>query len=379
MVRSKIPDIGTTIFAIMSKMAEQYNAINLSRGFPDFNCDDRLIDLVTRYMKEGNNQYAPIEGIYELREVIAELVKRNYTYYYNPENEITITAGATQAISTVITALIREDDEVIVFEPAYDCYVPAIEMNGGIPIFASLKYPDYKIDWDEVQKMVNPKTKMIIINNPHNPSGTILNAQDLEKLKKIISGTNILILSDEVYENIVFDGYEHQSIARFPQLAERSIIVSSFGKSLHITGWRLGYCLAPLPIMKEIRRVHQYLTYTVNTPMQYAIKDYIIEKNYNLSLNNFYQAKRDLFAKLIQNSRFKLIPSAGTYFQLLEYSEISDEKDTLFAELLIKNHGIASIPMSVFYKDKYDAKVLRFCFAKKEETLEKAASILNQL
>lgn len=379
MVRSKLPDTGTTIFAVMSKMADEYNAINLSRGFPDFHCDEELISLVAEFMHKGFNQYAPIEGIFELREVISDLVHKNYTFQYDPEKEIIITAGATQAIYTAISALVREDDEVIIFEPAYDCYVPAIEMNGGIPIFVSLKKPDYKTDWDEVQKMVNPKTKMIIINTPHNPSGSILNAQDLEKLKKIVSGTNILILSDEVYENIIFDGYEHQSVARFPQLAERSVIVSSFGKSLHVTGWRMGYCLAPQEIMKEIRKVHQYLAYTVNTPMQYAIAEYIKRKNYDLGLRQFYQAKRDYFAQLIGSSRFKIIPSAGTYFQLLDYSAITDEKDTVFAEILTKEHGVASIPMSVFYKDKYDAKVLRFCFAKNEETLERAAEQLIKL
>ncbi|MCD6366290.1 MAG: methionine aminotransferase [Bacteroidales bacterium] len=378
-IASKLPNIGTTIFAIMSNMADEHNAINLSRGFPDFNCSDKLISLVNKYMKKGYNQYCPIEGIMPLREAISRKTEEIYSAKYNPETEITITSGATEAINAAITAFVQDDDQVIVLEPAYDCYVPAIKLAGGQPIFSPLKEPDYHIDWDELQKNITPQTKMIILNTPQNPTGTIFSADDMEILNRIIAGTNIIILSDEVYEHIIFDGFEHQSIARYPKLAERSIIVSSFGKTFHVTGWRLGYCIAPENLMKEFRKVHQFSMYTVNTPIQYAIAEYLNDKDEYLKLGNFFQQKRDVFINGLKDSNFIIRPSQGTYFQLLDYSKISDEKDTVFAERLIKEFGVASIPVSVFYHDKIDNKVLRFCFAKKNETLEKAIEKLLKL
>jgi methionine aminotransferase len=378
-INSKLPNVGTTIFTVMSKLATDTNAINLSQGFPDFNCNEELINLVHKYMLNGNNQYAPMAGLMSLREIIAEKTEAIYSAKYNPETEITITAGATQAIFTAISAIVREGDEVIIFEPAYDCYQPAIELNGGKTIYLQLKAPDYSIDWEQFKKVVNYRTKMIIINTPHNPTGSIMTAGDMAKLEKLVKGSDIVIISDEVYEHIIFDGYEHQSVARFPKLAERSFIVSSFGKTFHTTGWKMGYCIAPQNLMTEFRKVHQFLVFCCNTPIQYALAEFLKNKNSYLELGNFYQKKRDHFIKLIKNSKFKFVPSAGTYFQLLQYNGISKEKDIDFAKRLTAEFGIASIPVSAFYHEGTDNKVLRFCFAKKEETLEKAAEILNNI
>ncbi|NOZ45534.1 MAG: aminotransferase class I/II-fold pyridoxal phosphate-dependent enzyme [Chlorobi bacterium] len=378
-VKSKLPNVGTSIFAVMSKMANEHNAINLSQGFPDFNCSDELISLVNQYMKKGFNQYAPMQGVIELREAISEKIEKQYSLYYNPDTEITITAGATQALYTAISAFVNEGDEVIVVEPAYDSYVPAILINGGKPVFIDMKMPDYQIDWEEMQLAINTQTKMIIINSPHNPTGSILSAQDIEKLNKIVSGTDIIILSDEVYEHIIFDGFEHQSIARYPKLAERSIIVSSFGKTYHTTGWKLGYCIAPENLMHEFRKIHQFVVYAANTPIQYAVAEFLKKEKLYLELGSFYKQKRDFFNNLVKGSRFKLKPAKGTYFQILDYSLISDEKDTVFAEKLTKENGIASVPVSVFNHDLEDHKLLRFCFAKSEETLEKAAEKLIKI
>ncbi len=379
LISSKLPNVGTSIFAVMSKLATDSDAINLSQGFPDFNCSEELIGLVNKYMLKGNNQYAPMAGLMGLREIIAEKTENLYSSKYDPETEITVTAGGTQAIYTAISAVIHEGDEVIIFEPAYDCYQPAIEINGGKTIYLELKAPKYMIDWEEVKKVINYHTKMIIINTPHNPSGSIMTAGDMAKLEKLTRGTEIVIISDEVYEHIIFDGYEHQSVARFPKLAERSFIISSFGKTFHATGWKIGYCLAPKKLMAEFRKVHQFMVFCCNTPIQYALADFLKkEKNY-MDLGNFYQKKRDYFINLIKNSKFKCESSSGTYFQLLGYNGISKEKDTNFAIRLTKEFAIASIPISVFYHDGIDNKMLRFCFAKKEETLEKAAEILNKI
>ena len=378
-ISSKLPNVGTSIFAVMSKLAADNNAINLSQGFPDFNCNEELVGLVNKYMMAGNNQYAPMAGLMALREVISEKTENIYSAKYDPETEITVTAGGTQAIFTAITAIIHDGDEVIIFEPAYDCYQPAIELNGGKTVYLQLKAPSYAIDWEEVKKVINYRTKMIIINTPHNPTGSIMTAGDMAKLEKLTHGTEIVIISDEVYEHIIFDGYEHQSVARFPKLAERSFIVSSFGKTFHATGWKIGYCVAPKKLMTEFRKVHQFMVFCCNTPIQYALADYLKKKKNYLELGNFYQKKRDYFIKLINGSKFSLAPAAGTYFQLLRYNGISKEKDTNFATRLTKEFGIASIPVSVFYHDGTDNKVLRFCFAKKEETLEKAAAILNKI
>jgi methionine transaminase len=379
MINSKFPGIGTSIFAVMSKMATEHNAINLSQGFPDFQCSEHLIKLVDKYMRKGYNQYAPMEGIMPLREMIAEKTEDIYSKKYNPVSEITITSGATEALFSAITAFVREGDEVIVFEPAYDSYVPAIIMNGGRPIFIQLTHPYYTIDWELVQRSITSRTRMIILNTPHNPTGAIFSAGDLEKLKKITAKSNIIIISDEVYEHIIFDGYEHQSVARFPQLAERSIIISSFGKTYHTTGWKLGYCVAPENLMKEFRKVHQFVVFAVNTPMQYAVSEYLKNKDEYLQLGRFYQEKRDYFLKLIAETKFTVRPSCGTYFQLLGYEKITDEKDNVFAERLVKEFGVASIPVSVFYHEKKQNNVLRFCFAKSNETLEKAADKLIKI
>ena len=379
MIRSKLPNVGTSIFAVMTEMANKYNALNLSQGFPDFNPPKKLIELVTKNMRAGFNQYAPMPGVMKLREQIAIKTEALYGHAYNPETEITITSGATEAIFTSITAFIQEGDEVIVFEPAYDSYAPVIKANGGSPVYVAVKLPDYKIDWDEVNKMVNARTRMIIINTPHNPSGSVLSPEGMEKLSKLVSGTKIMILADEVYEHIIFDGLEHQSVVKYKELVERSIVISSFGKTYHATGWKMGYCLAPESITKEIRKIHQFNVFAVNTPIQYAIAEFMDDKNAYLQLGNFYQNLRDEFLKLIEGTKFKFTPSKGTYFQLLDYSDISDEKDMDFAARLIKEFGIASVPVSAFYHDAFDAKVLRFCFAKSSDTLKQAAELLHKV
>ncbi len=378
-VHSKLPQTGTSVFAVMSGLAREHNAINLSQGFPDFAVSEELIDLVHKYMKEGHNQYAPMPGVPLLRETIAEKTAFLYSADYHPETEITITAGATQAIFTAITAFIREDDEVIVFEPAYDSYVPAIKLCGGIPICIQLTLPDYRIDWKQLRKVLNQRTKMIIINSPHNPTGSILNAVDLMELDKLTRNTGIIVLSDEVYEHIIFDGYEHQSVCRYPQLASRSMVMCSFGKTFHATGWKCGYCLAPENLMKEFRKVHQFVVFAVNTPVQYAIAEYLRNRDNYMHLGSFYQEKRDYFLKLIKGSRFKMIPASGTYFQVLDYSRISDEPEMDFAVRLTKEYGVASVPNSYFYNKSQNNQTLRFCFAKSKETLEKAAEILCRI
>ena len=378
-ITSKLPQVGTTIFTIMSKLANEQNAINLSQGFPDFDCSKDLIQLVGKYMTRGMNQYAPMQGVPVLREAISSKFKSLYSIDYNPDTEITITAGGTQAIYSSISALVREGDEVLVFTPAYDCYEPAITLHKGITRYVALMAPDFKINWKEVKKTINSKTRMIILNSPHNPSGAILSSNDLKELEKIVKGTNIIILSDEVYEHLVFDGQKHLSMATSQELASRSIIVASFGKIFHVTGWKMGYLFAPSDLMHEIRKAHQYQVFCVNTPIQHACAEYISNPQTYLELNDFYQKKRDYFANGIKNSRFNIIHCNGTYFQLLDYSKISKEKDIDFAKKLTIENKIASIPISVFYNSKTDQKILRFCFAKKEETLDKAIEILNKI
>ncbi len=373
---SKLPKVGTTIFSKMSALAASENAVNLSQGFPDFNCSDDLIELVSQAMRSGNNQYAPMPGVMALRESIAEKTEKLYSGVYNPETEITVTAGATQAIFTAIAATVKEGDEVILFTPAYDCYEPAIELVGAKAVYVQLKEPEYRINWEEVKKVINQRTKLIIINTPHNPTGAIMTGQDMIQLEKLLDKSDILVLSDEVYEHIIFDGYEHQSVARFPKLAERSFIVSSFGKTYHTTGWKIGYCLAPAELMKEFRKTHQYNVFSVHTPVQIAYAQFLKNEESYLSLRNFYQEKRDLFRSLIEGSRFDLLHTAGSYFQLLGYEKISEKSDVDFAVELTQKQKIASIPISVFYNRPIDNKVLRFCFAKEDETLKRAADIL---
>lgn len=373
---SKLPGVETSIFAVMSKLASRENAINLSQGYPDFPSSPELIALVNQFMKEGYNQYAPMPGVIELREVICEKIKNLYGSVYHPETEITITAGATQAIFTAITAVIQKEDEVILFGPSYDCYEPAVRLNGGKTIEIELSAPDYAIDWIKVRENISERTRMIIINTPHNPTGTVLSQKDMESLSELVKDTDIIILSDEVYEHIIFDGEIHQSAARFPILAERSFIVASFGKTFHNTGWKLGYCMAPEKLMNEFKKVHQFNVFSVNHPIQKALAVYMKNPENYLSLGRFYQQKRDIFLKAIQTSRFIVKPSKGTYFQLLSYQNLSDENDTDLAKRLTKEFKVASIPVSVFYQNKKDDHVLRFCFAKSEETLLKGAEIL---
>lgn len=376
---SKLPQTGTSIFTVMSQMAAECGAINLSQGFPDFPVDPALIDLAAKYMKEGYNQYAPMAGLSALREAIAEKTRRLHGRTYNPETEVTVTAGATQAIFTAITALVKEEDEVLIFSPAYDCYVPPVLLCGGKPVFAELRAPDFCPDWDEVKRRVNRKTKLIIINTPHNPSGTVWTEDDMRELEKIVVSTGAFVLSDEVYEHIVFDGAEHHSAARFEALAAHSVITASFGKTFHATGWKMGYAIAPEALMREFRKVHQYLVFCVNHPLQRALADYLAdEKNY-LNVSPMYEARRDYFIKALEGSRFKVVPAQGTYFQLLNYSEISKKSEVKFAEELTRKHGVASIPVSVFYPQPQEQRILRFCFAKHPDTLASAAEKLKAL
>jgi methionine aminotransferase len=378
-IRSKLPQAGTTIFTIMSGLANETGAINLSQGFPGFPVSAELISLYHEAMRAGYNQYAPMPGLPVLRERIAEKMENAYSTVYNPDTEITITAGGTQALYTAINAFVNEGDEVIVLEPAYDSYVPAIKLAGGTAVHVHLKPPSYKIPWDEIRKLINQRTRMIMINTPQNPTGTILTAADLLQLEKITQHTDIIILSDEVYEHIIFDGYEHQSVARFPKLAERSLIVYSFGKTFHATGWKTGYVVGPANLMKEFRKVHQFTVFSVNTPLQYALAEYLkTPANYN-GLPQFYQEKRDYFQQLLKGSKFKVLPCHGSYFQLLDYSAMTDEKDTEYAIRLTRECGVASIPVSVFYNVPQDFKLLRFCFAKEHTMLEQAAERLQRV
>jgi methionine aminotransferase len=376
---SKLPDVGTTIFTVMTKLAIRHNAINLSQGFPDFDCDPELIALVDKYMREGHNQYAPMQGVPVLRERIAEKTHELYGAKYDSDTEITVSSGATEALFAVITAVVQKGDEVIIFEPAYDSYEPAVKLNGGIPVHIRLKFPDYHSAWDEVANAISPRTKLMIFNTPHNPTGAVMTADDISALQNLVRDTNILLLSDEVYEHIIFDNLNHEGFSRYPDLAERSFVVSSFGKTYHTTGWKLGYCLAPAPLTTEFRKVHQFLTFASNTPMQLAYAEYLQKKEKYLELPEFYQQKRDKFLSLVKNSRFRIIPCHGTYFQMMDYSDISDEPDFDFAERLTAKHNVVAIPPSVFYHDRHDEKVLRFCFAKKDETLEKAAEKLCRI
>jgi len=376
---SKLPELTTTIFTVMSKMAQEHGAINLSQGFPDFNGDPGLVDLVERAMREGYNQYAPMPGDLQLRAQIASKLNNNYGSNFSEETDITITAGATQAIFTAIAASIHKGDEVIVFSPAYDCYEPAVALFEGVSRQIQLRPPNYSPDWEEVERCIGPKTKMIIVNSPHNPSGMLFSKEDMEELQQLSVKHQLLVISDEVYEHIIFDGNTHYSAARFPELAKRTFITASFGKTFHNTGWKIGYCAAPKELMEEFRKVHQYNVFSVNHPIQKALATYLEDSQNYVGLASFYQQKRDLFLNLISDSRLKFVPSKGTYFQLLDYSEISSEGDIAFAEWLTKGKGLASIPTSVFNANGEDFQQIRLCFAKKEETLEQAAAILNSI
>lgn len=375
-VTSRLPNAGTSIFAVMSGLANEVGAINLSQGFPDFPISVELVELVHQYMRKGYNQYAPMPGILPLREAIAAKASDTFGITYDPQTEINITAGATEAIFCVITAMIHPGDEAIVIEPAYDSYAPAVELSGGIVRYSSLQVPSYSINWPEVGSLINSRTKLIMINTPHNPTGSVLQAADLEELDRITRNTNIVVMSDEVYEHLIFDGIRHESVCYYPELASRSFVIGSFGKTFHATGWKTGFIMAPAVLMAEVRKVHQFVVFASNTPVQHAVAEYLKNKENYLKLPAFYQQKRDLFAGLVKESRFRLIPSYGTYFQLLDYSAISEEKEMDFAVRITKEYGVASVPVSPFYHDKQDNKVLRFCFAKSEDTLIKAAEIL---
>jgi len=376
---SKLPQVGTTIFTVMSALATEVGAINLSQGFPDFDTSPELIKLVNNAMKKGHNQYAPMPGVMALREQIAKKTEKLYGAVYNPDTEITITAGGTQAIFTAITAVINPNDEVIIFEPAFDCYAPAIKLAGGIVKSLELSPPDYRIPWDMVKRLINSKTRMIILNTPHNPTATILHKKDIDELSALVKNQDILILSDEVYEHLIFDGEMHHGMARYPELQQRSFIVASFGKPFHATGWKVGYCMAPAFLMQEFRKVHQFLVFSVNAPLQYAIAEHLKDENTYLSLPDFFQQKRDYFRKGLEPTKFKLLPCSGSYFQSVTYNNITDEKDSDFALRLTKEIGVAAIPTSVFYTQGTDHHVLRFCFAKRQETLDKAVDRLLKL
>lgn len=376
---SKLPKVGTTIFTVMSALAAEHKAINLSQGFPDFDCDPLLKKLVNEAMEQGHNQYAPMPGIMPLREVIAQKISNLYEQTVNPDTEITITPGGTYAIFTAIATCISPGDEVIIFEPAYDSYIPNVLVNGGTPVLIPLSYPDYHIDWQLVRSRITPRTKMIMLNTPHNPTGSILRETDIEELRKLVTEHNLLVLSDEVYEHLVYDGAQHLSILRYPDLLQKSFVTFSFGKVFHNTGWKMGYCVAPAHLMKEYRKVHQYLCFSVNTPMQYGLSNYLRTPEHYLSLPAFYQEKRDYFLQLMADTKFTPLASSGSYFQLMRYDRISAEGDKEFAERITKEFGVATIPVSAFYEDGKDDHVVRFCFAKKKETLEKAAERLRKI
>ncbi len=376
---SKLSNVGTTIFSQMTQLANENEAINLSQGFPDFMPDSELLDHVDHFIKKGFNQYAPMGGMIGLKEEIAKKIENSHQAIYHPDFEITITAGGTQAIFTAIATFVKKDDEVIIFEPAYDCYEPTVELFGGIVRRFEMKAPNYKIDWSVVKSLVSDKTKMIILNNPNNPSGRILKENDIQELINIVKGTSILILSDEVYENIVFDGKHHLSICRYPELKERSLLVASFGKLFHVTGWKVGYCAAPKILTDEFRKIHQFNVFSVNTPIQLALAEYMKNPDHYNQLNQFFQEKRDFLRQGLANTSFELLDCEGTYFQALKYDKISDKNDFDFASELTVTHKVASVPFSSFYKNKLNENVIRLCFAKKQETLERALENLSKL
>ncbi|MEC5174279.1 methionine aminotransferase [Chryseobacterium nepalense] len=376
---SKLSNVGTTIFSQMTQLANENEAINLSQGFPDFMPDPELLNYVDHFIKKGFNQYAPMGGMIALKEEIAKKIESAHQAVYHPDLEITVTAGGTQAIFTAIASFIKKDDEVIIFEPAYDCYEPTVELFGGIVKRFEMKAPDYEIDWDTVKNLVTEKTRMIIINNPNNPAGKILKEYDIQQLISIVKDTSILILSDEVYENIIFDGKPHLSICKYPELKERSLLMASFGKLFHVTGWKTGYCAAPENLMNEFRKVHQFNVFSVNTPMQLALAEYMKNPDHYKGLSAFFQEKRDFLRQGLSNTSFELLDCEGTYFQALRYNKISDKSDFDFARELTITHKVASVPFSSFYQNKRDENVIRLCFAKKQETLEKAIDNLCKI
>ena len=379
-IQSKLPDVGTTIFTVMSRMAEEYNAINLSQGFPDFEPDEGLIERLEHHLRHGKNQYPPMSGILPLRQAISDKLRDYSRIDVDPETEITITSGATEALFCAIGAVVQPGNRVIVFDPAYDSYEPAVSLAGGETVHIPMTLPDYRIDWDALEQALDPDTRLIIINSPHNPSSSILHREDLDRLAAAIRNHDCYVLSDEVYEHIIFDGHGHASVLTHEELRGRSMAVFSFGKTYHVTGWKVGYCVAPSDLTVEFRKIHQFNVFTTTTPMQWAIADFLISSPRSfLELGAFYQHKRDLFCSLLEQSRFRLLPAGGTYFQLADYSEISDLGDTDFANWITREKGIAAIPLSPFYHAAPDTRIVRFCFAKQDDTLREAAQILNTL
>lgn len=375
-LHSKLPDVGTTIFTVMSGLAAQYNAVNLGQGYPDYSMSPELVSLVDQAMKKDWNQYVPMQGYMPLREALAEKVEFLYGQAVNPDTQITITPGGTYAIYTALTTVLQPGDEVIVFQPGYDSYIPNVQINGAVPVLIDLKFPEYKIDWNEVKQKITPKTRMIMLNSPHNPTGSVLHEEDIQQLRSIVINSNILILSDEVYEHLMFDGLPHLSMLRYPDLMKRSFVCFSFGKTYHCTGWKLGYCISSPELTKEFRKVHQFNCFSCHSPSQVALADFLQKKDSYLELGAMMQAKRDLFISLMKNTKFSLLDSKGSYFICAKYDRISDEKDSDFAIRITKEYGVAVIPVSVFYKNATDNKVVRFCFCKKDETLEAAVEKL---
>jgi len=378
-IQSKLPNVGTTIFTVMSSLAVEHNAINLGQGFPDFPMSEELTALVAEAMNKGFNQYTHMNGYLPLREVLAEKVQSLYKTTINPDTQITVTPGGTYALYTALTTVLQPGDEVILFEPAYDCYIPTIELNGAVPVPIQLTFPNYKIDWTEVKNKVTEKTRVIFINSPHNPTGAVLSKDDIAELSAIVKDSNIIILSDEVYEHLIFDGKEHESILKYPDLLERTFVCFSFGKVYHCTGWKLGYCIASPYLMNEFRKIHQFNAFTCDTPKQVALAQFLKKKEAYLELGSFLQKKRDYFQQLMSGTKFTPLPSFGSYFQIYSYKNISEEKESVFAVHLTKEAGVATIPVSAFYKLPVNNGVLRFCFAKKEATLEAAAERLVKL
>jgi len=375
-ITSKLPSVGTTIFTTMSALAAEVGAINLSQGFPDYECSPELIELVNQAMKDGHNQYAPMGGVMKLREQIAIKTERLYGAKYDPVSEITVTAGGTQAVFTAICTVVNPNDEVIIFEPAFDCYAPAVKLMGGVVKSMELQPPNYRIDWGMVRKLMSNRTKLIIINSPHNPTATILHQEDIDELTALVKDRDIFILSDEVYEHLIYDGATHHSMARYPDLAKRSFVVASFGKLFHATGWKVGYCLAPAYLTHEFRKIHQYIVFSVNSAVQTGIANYLEDENVYLSLPEFFQQKRDHFLNGLSATQFELLPSYGSYFQLARYGHLTNEPDVDFALRLTKEAGVACIPTSVFYTQGTDHRIIRFCFAKRQETLDNAVNRL---
>jgi methionine transaminase len=377
---SKLPDIGVSIFAVMTRLANEHGAINLSQGFPDFDCEPALVDAVSAAMRAGQNQYAPMPGVLALREALAVKVQRCYGATADPQTEIQIVSGATAGLYATLSAFVHPGDEVLLFEPCYDSYVPVIRLSGGTPVFVSLRYPDYRVDWNDVKRAITPRTRAILINTPHNPTGVAWTADDMRQLTAIVDGTDVLLIGDEVYEHVIFDGREHQSLLRYPDLRSRACVISSFGKTYHTTGWKVGYCAGPAALVTEVLRVRQWMTFSVNGAVQMAYADFVRRDPACDGVTTFYEGRKAKFLELVAGSRFTPLACRGTYFQLMDYSAITDEADAAFAMRLVTEHGVAAIPISPFLQPGEPAgPVLRFCFAKRDETLERAAERLHRV